>query len=112
MALKRFRFLAVAASLSTVTACAESGAGEGHQSTGEAVSRSIIEVQEAHTPVWMEIPGVVGTGIGQCDGVPCIKVFVAQKTPEIDRQIPAQVEGHPVRVEVTGPFKALDSDSG
>ena len=73
---------------------------------------SIEEVQEAHTPEWMSIPGVVGTGIGKCGDLPCIKVFVAQKTPEVDRQIPDQVEGYPVRVEVTGPFRALDPDSG
>ncbi len=110
--MKRFGFLYAAVILSAVTACAGGGAGEGPGSTGETVSRSIAEVQEAHTPDWMEIPGVVGTGIGQCDGVPCIKVFVAQKTPEVDRQIPEQVEGYPVRVEVTGPFRALDPDSG
>jgi hypothetical protein len=59
----------------------------------------------------MSIPGVVGTGIGQCDGEPCIKVFVVQRTTEVDRQIPDQIEGYPVSVEVTGPFRALDPDS-
>jgi hypothetical protein len=108
----RLRFLVVAIILWSASACARTGAGEGHGSTGEAVSRSIEEVQEAHTREWMSIPGVVGTGIGQCDAVPCIKVFVARRTPEVDRQIPARVEGYPVRVEETGPFRTLDPNSG
>jgi len=41
-------------------------------------------------------------------GRPCSKVYVARKTPELLRQIPATIAGHPVAVEQTGAFKALD----
>jgi hypothetical protein len=54
----------------------------------------------------MAIPGVVGTGVGLCDAVPCLKVFAAERTPEIRDRIPDSVEGYPVRVEVTGEFQA------
>lgn len=67
--------------------------------------RTIQEVQEAHTQAWMRVPGVVGTGIGRCDGEPCIVVFAARMTEEIEAEIPDEVEGYPVRVEVTGPFR-------
>lgn len=107
--MRRFGFLYAAVILSAVTACAGGGAGEGYESTGEAVSRSIEEVREAHTAEWMSIPGVVGTGIGKCDGVPCIKVFLGQETPESKEAIPNSVGGYRVEVEVTGPFRALDS---
>lgn len=99
-------FLAVVVSIAV--ACAGSGAGEG-DSGEEDVRRSIEEVQEAHTPEWMEIDGVVGTGIGLCDEEPCIKVFVARRTEEIGEKIPDRVEGYRVRLEVTGDVRAQDA---
>lgn len=69
-------------------------------------SRPIEEVLRANTPGWMAIPGVVGTGIGLCDAGPCLKVFAAERTPEIRERIPDSVEGYAVRVEVTGEFQA------
>lgn len=54
----------------------------------------------------MSLPGVVGTAIGRCDGLPCIRVLVARKTRAVEQQIPLSVEGYPVRVDVTGEFRA------
>ncbi|TVR66016.1 MAG: hypothetical protein EA422_02790 [Gemmatimonadales bacterium] len=75
--------------------------------TGEddVTQRSIQEVQEAFTPEWMELPGVVGTGLALCDGEPCIRVFLARESPEARAAIPEEVEGYPVEVVVTGPFE-------
>lgn len=55
-----------------------------------------------------DVPGVVGTGIGLCDSDPCIVVYVSERTPEVGRAIPAEVEGHRVRIEETGPIRALE----
>lgn len=69
-------------------------------------ARSIEEVQEAHTPEWMELPGVVGTGIGLCeDEEPCIRVFLQAPSPEAEAAIPERVEGYRVELVVTGPFR-------
>ena len=65
----------------------------------------IEEVLRTHTPQWMRVPGVVGTGIGLCEGSPCIKVFAAERTKELEEQIPASAEGYPVRLEITGGFR-------
>lgn len=67
--------------------------------------RPIEEVQEAYTPEWMELAAVVGTGIGECDGEPCIKVYLAEPSEEADEAIPDSVEGHRVETVVTGPFR-------
>jgi hypothetical protein len=75
------------------------------------MQRSIEEVQEEFTPEWMELPGVVGTGIGLCDGRPCIKVFVAGPVGALQDRIPREVEGHRVELERTGPFQARDTGS-
>ena len=65
--------------------------------------RSLEQVQESHTKDLMAIPGVVGTAIGQAEnGSPAILVFVEEKTDEITRKVPTELEGYPVRIQVTG----------
>jgi hypothetical protein len=80
-------------------------AGEREGDEQEMPSRPIEQVLEAHTEEWMAIPGVVGTGIGECAGQPCIRVFVVEKTPELERKLPARVEGYVVDVVATGEFR-------
>ncbi len=70
-------------------------------------ANTIQEVLEEHTERWMATPGVVGTAIGQLEGRPCIKVFVGEKTDELQAKIPTTLEGHPVVLEETGEFRAL-----
>lgn len=69
---------------------------------------TIEEVLKQHTHRLMSLPGVVGTAIGECQGKPCIKVLVVKKSPELLNKIPSTLEGIPVAVEETGPFRALD----
>ena len=70
--------------------------------------KTIQTVLKEHTNSLMTLPGVVGTGLGECSGKPCIKVFVVKKTPDLLKQIPSTLEGHPVEVQETGEFRALD----
>jgi hypothetical protein len=65
-------------------------------------ARSIDEVLAAHTDSLMALPGVVGTAVGLCDGERCIKVLVADSSPDTRRRVPSRLEGYPVIVEVTG----------
>jgi hypothetical protein len=65
----------------------------------------IVGVKERHEAALMSVPGVVGVGIGDCDGQPCIKVFVKERTPELEGQIPKQLEGFKVDIETTGPIE-------
>ena len=69
--------------------------------------RPIQEVLKEHTAGWMAIDGVVGTAVGEFEGRPCIKVFVAEKTEELAAEVPGTLEGHPVVLEETGEFRAL-----
>ncbi len=70
--------------------------------------RTIEQVQEEHTDEWMAISGVEGTAIGLSEGKPCIKIFTSSKPQEIRDKIPSMVESHPVIIEETGAFRALD----
>ena len=96
----------LAAVLSIITV-GEAGAQAMRGATG---TRAIGEVLKAHTDVLMAIPGVVGTAQGLCNGKPCIKVYVIRKTPDLERRIPDNLEGHPVEIEETGEFKALSKE--
>jgi hypothetical protein len=71
-------------------------------------SRTIEQTLAAHVDSLMAIPGVVGTAIGRCDGVPCIRVFLADSAAAARAKIPSQLDGHPVRAEVTGPIRPRD----
>jgi len=70
--------------------------------------RPIEAVQGSHTDSLMRIPGVVGTGIGLCDGAPCIKVLVVRATPELRKAIPDSLEGYRVILDETGTVRAQD----
>ena len=73
-----------------------------------ADEKTIEQVQEACTDEWMAIPGVEGTGIGLCDGQPCIKVYSSRPAEELREQIPQTVEGYRVKIEKTEPFRAFE----
>jgi hypothetical protein len=91
--------LLVAAALASCTARRD------REETRAVTSKTIEAVLAAHTDSLMALPGVVGTAIGMCDGAPCIRVFIADASAAGRRRIPAQLEGYPVKVEVTGPIR-------
>ena len=78
-------------------------------SQNNSPKRDINAVLAAHDRDLMARPGVVGVYVGLMrDGkTPCIKVMLKEKTPEIERLIPRELEGYPVVTEVTGEIKPL-----
>lgn len=78
-----------------------------HGGKNAMIPKAIKEVLRDHTGELMSLPGVVGTAQGLCDSKPCIKVFVTEKTPELEKRIPHTIEGYPVSIEVTGEFRRL-----
>ncbi len=97
----------IVVSVSTV-GCSEKRL-EDQEGREEMAAPTIEAVLKEHTDRWMSIPGVVGTGIGECEGKPCIRIFVAKKTPELLQKIPSKLEGFVVDVEETGAIRARDS---
>lgn len=71
---------------------------------------TIQQVLAAHTDEWMVMPGVVGAGIGQVEGVACIKIFVDRPRPELTAKIPSTLEGYRILVEAIGEIRALDAE--
>jgi hypothetical protein len=82
-----------------------------HEEEASVSSRSIEEVLATHTDSLMSLPGVVGTAIGLCDGVPCIRVFLSDSGAVSRRKIPNRLDGYPVRVDVTGPLRPRQDEA-
>lgn len=68
----------------------------------QAIQAALME----HSEDLMALPGVIGTALGLCGDVTCIKVFVSVKSPELERAIQTLVGDHRVDVEETGEFRA------
>lgn len=85
-----------------------SGKSGNHQQGEQTMpQRPITIVLQEHTDELMAMPGVVGTAEGLCEDKPCIKVYVAALTPELEQKIPKNIEGYVVEIEATGEFEAL-----
>jgi hypothetical protein len=52
--------------------------------------------------------GIEGVAIGLFEGEPCIRIFSSRKPQELRDEITSKIEGCPVVIEETGPFRALD----
>jgi hypothetical protein len=73
----------------------------------------INAVKDAHANELMAIPGVTGVAIGALEEGSdrlCILVLVVEVTDSITSQIPKTLEGHPVRIFVSGEIKPLDDE--
>jgi hypothetical protein len=79
------------------------------QDNSPSPKRDINAVLRDHDKELLAIPGVVGVYVAVLeDGkTPCLKVMLARKTPEADRDIPKSIEGYPVVSEVTGEIRPL-----
>jgi hypothetical protein len=84
--------------------CLLSGQLHGEERT---VSPTIQDVKAKHENFLLAMPGVVSVGIGKNpDGQFVIVVGLDGRHPETVNQLPKELEGYPVRAEVTGPVKA------
>ena len=69
---------------------------------------AIGDVKARHKEHLLSIPGVVSVGIGKGpDGRPAIVVGLDRDRPEARGQIPEEIEGYRVHVEMVGRYRAL-----
>jgi len=78
--------------------------------------RQVIEVQEAVTPGLMAVEDVLGTAVGQDDdGEMTLVVYVnleGKNPAKTAREIPGNIAGARVTVEITEPFRAMQGKGG
>lgn len=65
------------------------------------------EVRRRHEGTLRSIEGVVGVGVGERDGVPCINVYIERDDPNIRAAIPSVIEGIPVSILESGGPQAV-----
>lgn len=76
------------------------------ESTTGETSSQLNHVKQKHEQELRAIDGVEGVGIGKNEiGDDAIIVYLRE--PGIVKQIPKNIEGHPVVVHITGPIDAL-----
>jgi len=72
----------------------------------EAVSRTTIEeALIALTDRFIDQNGVTGTGVGSCNGNPCLKVYVVRRDAPVVSNVPSTLGGWDVSVEVSGEIR-------
>jgi len=73
--------------------------------------RAVMSVQEEATPSLMQQPEILGTAVGVADdGNPVLKVYVNREATEVGRTIrnlPGQIRGTPVQVELMDEIRAM-----
>jgi hypothetical protein len=96
------------AAMLTCLAGAACRPGDDRKNGADVPQRDIQTVQEANIPTLMALDGVVGVAIGELDDhTPCIVVYVVEMTETLRAALPKTLEGHPVRVEVSGEIRPL-----
>jgi hypothetical protein len=71
------------------------------------MATTIQDVKGRHARRLLALPGVVSVGIGaNPQGREVIVIGLDRPRPEIQASLPAQLEGYPVRVEITGVVQA------
>jgi hypothetical protein len=90
-----------------VTINLASGGGRPFASAREAAFERVRAIKTDNDEALFRITGVHGTGIGSGPtGDPVIRVYVERPAQAADSPIPADIEGIPVQVVVTGPIVA------
>ncbi len=69
---------------------------------GTEVQVSIEEAQTELAESLMVDPAVTIVAIGECDGEPCIRVWVAERSEELDAKIPSEFKGYRVETRISG----------
>jgi hypothetical protein len=69
--------------------------------------QTIQDVKARHAPRLLALPGVVSVGIGRAaEGHDVIVVGLDRPRPKTQADLPARLEGYPVRVEIIGAVRA------
>lgn len=93
-------------SLCVALLCAWFVGAPGPAAAQSAELKSLVEIQARHEAEVLAIPGVVGIGIGPAADADRLefKLYVSELDAAARQAIPRDLEGVPVKVEVTGRF--------
>lgn len=72
----------------------------------EVSKPDITAIISANSAAILGLEDVVAIGQARCDDVPCIRVLLASDNSDTRAKLPAEIDGVPVSVEVSGAFRA------
>jgi hypothetical protein len=100
----RTRLLLAHAVVVVLVVCLASGFSIQKRVAMAQENATIEQVKDQHVTELMSIEGIEGVGIGEEEDRPVIKIYVSNASRELRQQVPTELEGYPVRIEVTGEF--------
>lgn len=86
----------------------ETGSGALTERSAQAAP-TIDEAERRLNDSLQSVVGVVGTMVGECNGEPCLRVLVTEKTDELADRIPKMFAGFRVMIDESGEITAQDS---
>jgi hypothetical protein len=70
----------------------------------------MTEVKRRHSSYLLNQPGVCGVGVEKDDhGQFVLAIHLDTDDPEVPRHLPKEIEGHPVKLVRSGPFRKLST---
>ena len=76
--------------------------------SSEVEHKTIKMVLAQHSRNLASLPGIGAVAEGECDGKPCIKIYLSGDSAEVLESIPESIEGIPVSISLSGDIKELD----
>jgi hypothetical protein len=86
--------------------CSPAAAVEAERMERDVVVAGALEAKGRNEEELLNIPGVVGVGVGRENGEVVVKVFVEKMTDELKLVLPNFIDGHRISPKVTGKFIA------
>ncbi len=70
-----------------------------------------MQVKQRYSAQLLKQPGVSGVGVEKADdGGYALAIYVVRDNPEITKNLPRQLDGCPVKIVPSGPFRKLSPD--
>ena len=77
-----------------------------------ATEEEVREVKRRHSAELLGRPGVSGVGVEKGEsGDFVIALHLNTDDPKVRAQLPTEIEGHPVKFVVSGPFRKFSQDA-
>lgn len=70
---------------------------------------TIGQVKARHEESLLSVEGVTGVGVGELEGKPCLTVYLVDDS--VKERLPGELDGYPVKTEVTGRIAPLPEES-
>ena len=110
--MRRLSLFLLSCAVLGLAACANPSVTPSDETSASADTsmQSLEDVLATHTDSLMALEGVTGVGQALCEGAPCLRVYVAARTPALEQELPDVIGGYPVEIVETGQIRPHSAD--